>query len=59
MMGTNIHKVALDSIPAHINLLDGEGTILETNRAWQEFGRANGLGKGSDCIGLNYLFVCR
>jgi DNA-binding CsgD family transcriptional regulator len=58
MTGTNIHKVALDSISAHIAILDGEGVIIETNRAWQEFGRANGLGDRSDCLGLNYLDVC-
>lgn len=58
MTGTNIHKVALDSISAHVAILDGAGVIIETNRAWQEFGRANGLGDRSDCLGLNYLDVC-
>lgn len=58
MTGASIHKVALDSISAHIAILDGEGVIIETNRAWQEFGRANGLGDRSDCLGLNYLDVC-
>ncbi|HBI15161.1 MAG TPA: helix-turn-helix transcriptional regulator [Desulfobulbaceae bacterium] len=58
MTGTNIHKVALDSISAHIAVLDRGGYILETNRAWQEFGRENGLGERSDCVGLNYLDVC-
>jgi len=58
MTSTNIHKVALDSISPHIAILDGDGYIIETNRAWQEFGRANGLGAKSDCLGLNYLDVC-
>ena len=31
-MGTNTHRVALDSISPHIALQDGDGSILETNR---------------------------
>lgn len=59
MKRKNIHKTALDSISAHIAVLDGDGYIIETNRAWQDFGRANGLGEKSDCVGMNYLDVCR
>ena len=55
----NIHKTALDSLSAHIAILDAEGYIIETNRAWREFGRSNGMGSNSECIGMNYLAVCQ
>lgn len=58
MTGTSIHEVALDSVSAHVAILDGEGVIIETNRAWRDFGQANGLGDRSDCLGVNYLDVC-
>lgn len=45
-------------ISAHVAILDENGVIIETNRAWQEFGRANGLGDRSNSLGVNYLDVC-
>ena len=59
MMATkNIHKIALDSLSAQVAILDSDGTILETNRAWREFGEENGISGSPDCIGMNYLKVC-
>jgi len=55
----NIYKTALDSLSAHIAILDADGFIIETNRAWREFGRSNGLCSNSECIGMNYLSVCQ
>ena len=37
MSETNLYKVVIDSLSAHVAILDGEGKILETNRAWQDF----------------------
>jgi DNA-binding CsgD family transcriptional regulator len=54
----NVHQVALDSISAHVAILDHTGLILETNRAWREFGRDNGIEIEASCIGLNYLDTC-
>lgn len=54
----NIYQVALDSISAHVAILDDTGQILETNRAWQEFGEQNGIQIESSCVGLNYLETC-
>jgi DNA-binding CsgD family transcriptional regulator len=54
----NIYQVALDSISAHVAILDDTGLILETNRAWREFGKANGIEIEASCIGLNYLETC-
>ena len=58
MAGKNIYKVALDSLSAHIAILDEEGVILETNRAWRDFARANGLTENPGSIGENYIRVC-
>jgi DNA-binding NarL/FixJ family response regulator len=58
MVGKNIYKVALDSLSAHIAILDEEGVILETNRAWRDFARANGLAENPGSIGENYIKVC-
>ncbi len=54
----NIYQVALDSISAHVAILDETGQIIETNRAWQEFGLKNGITVEPSCIGLNYLSTC-
>jgi hypothetical protein len=54
----DIYKVALDSISAHVAILDETGLILETNRAWRDFGLANGIQIEPSCIGLNYLETC-
>ncbi len=41
----------------HIAILDGNGVILETNAAWPEFARANGMAETEDWIGIDYLAV--
>lgn len=59
MPAKNIYKVALNSISAHVAILDEDGLIIETNRAWREFARANGLTENPGSIAVNYLDVCR
>lgn len=54
----DIYRVALDSISAHVAILDATGLILETNRAWKDFGMVNGIRIEPSCIGLNYLETC-
>lgn len=46
----------LDSLSAHIAVLDAEGTIVAVNRAWRSFAEENQL--IGDTIGMNYLHVC-
>jgi len=58
MPGKNIYKLALDSLSAHIAILDTDGVIIETNRAWREFARENGLTDNPGSIGENYIKVC-
>ncbi len=58
MQDQNLYKVVIDSMSAHVAILDEEGEIIETNRSWQEFGRKNGVLDSVESIGVNYLKVC-
>ena len=50
----------LDSLSAHIAVLDDTGRILTVNEAWRQFGRDNGVDAAAIApIGLNYLEVCQ
>lgn len=51
-------KTVLNSLSAHIAILDQKGIILETNRAWQEFAQGKGVTSPIQFIGMNYLSVC-
>jgi PAS domain S-box-containing protein len=47
----------LDSLSAHIAILDESGTIIAVNKSWQEFAGSNGASTGY-AEGTNYLEVC-
>jgi DNA-binding CsgD family transcriptional regulator len=51
-------KTVLNSLSAHIAILDQDGVILETNRAWQNYAAKSGMKGSNDSIGLNYLAIC-
>ncbi len=51
-------KDVLDSLSAHIAVLDGEGTITAVNAAWRRYAERNG-GNAVCLPGVNYLAVCR
>ncbi|MBK8538377.1 MAG: PAS domain-containing protein [Candidatus Competibacteraceae bacterium] len=51
-------KDILDSLSAHIAVLDTQGTITLINAAWRQFAEQNG-GNVSCQVGANYLEVCR
>ncbi|APX95646.1 sensor histidine kinase [Natronorubrum daqingense] len=48
---------AIDTLPITIAVLDDEGTILQTNRAWSEFATENDLEMHPDTVGTNYLAI--
>ena len=48
---------AVDTLPINVAILDNEGTILYTNRAWKAFGKANDIEIRPDAIGVNYLEI--
>ena len=53
-------RTILDSLPAHISVLDKIGVIVTVNRAWQNFARNNCAIEqvSATGIGQNYLKVC-
>jgi len=57
MLRENFCGEIIDSLSAHIAVLDKDGVIILTNRAWQEFGAANSLQGPSNSLGQNYLAV--
>jgi PAS domain S-box-containing protein len=48
----------LDSLSAHIAIIEETGTIVAVNKAWRDFARANGAAAQSYTEGANYLLVC-
>ncbi len=51
-------KNVLNSITAHIAVLDGQGKIVTVNEAWKQFARENGNTDPESFIGTNYFMAC-
>ena len=51
-------RTVFDSLSAHIAILDENGVILATNRAWQRFAGANDMEGDFDSVGYNYVQIC-
>jgi len=51
-------NIILDALSAHVAILDENGVILKTNRAWQNFAVENRLQNPADASAINYLSVC-
>jgi DNA-binding CsgD family transcriptional regulator/PAS domain-containing protein len=51
-------RTVLDSLSAHIAIMDETGIILDTNRAWRDFAVKSGMPEDYDGIGDNYLAIC-
>jgi transcriptional regulator with PAS, ATPase and Fis domain len=49
---------AIDALPAHIAILDPEGTIVAVNGAWRRFADSNSLAMPNFGVGANYLKLC-
>ena len=49
---------ALEVMPAHVTVIDANGTILYVNDAWRRYGSDNALQSSNCCVGQNYLAVC-
>ena len=47
-------RATLDTLPMNIAVLDGDGTILFTNRAWQDYGEEQSTG-AEEFTGQNYF----
>lgn len=57
-MEQDLYRVVIDSMSAHVAILDEHGIIIETNRAWQDFALENGMEDSFDSVGVNYISVC-
>ena len=54
-------RVALEiinSLSAHIAILDQNGKIMATNTAWADFARTNRIQMRPDTVDVNYLEIC-
>jgi DNA-binding CsgD family transcriptional regulator len=51
-------RTVLNSLSAHIAIIDESGIILETNAAWREYAKQSGMPENYDGKGVNYLAVC-
>ncbi|MGD8646710.1 MAG: LuxR C-terminal-related transcriptional regulator [Desulfobacterales bacterium] len=51
-------RTVLNSLSAHIAILDENGVILETNTAWRNYAIKSGMPEDYDDRGINYLAVC-
>ena len=55
---TAVAKAVLNSLSAHVAVLDTSGKILETNAAWKRFARDNASSMRPNSLRINYLDVC-
>ncbi len=51
-------QATLDSLSAHIAILDAEGDIIAVNSAWRRFADNNGFCGAACGVGANYLAIC-
>ena len=52
----NFWHAAIDSLSAHVAIVDEHGDIIAVNKAWRRFGEQRGA--ASDCLGVNYFDAC-
>lgn len=56
--GEVFNESVLDSLSAHIAVLDENGIIIAVNKAWRQFAIDNGAHPNSTATGISYLAVC-
>lgn len=54
----SLARSTIDSLSAHIAILDASGAVIAVNRAWTEFAERNSGHRESVGVGANYLRVC-
>ena len=55
-----LKQAILDSLPAHIAVIDKQGIIVAVNNPWIRFAEENGLPDAeSVCVGADYIAVCK
>ncbi len=51
-------QTVINSISAHIAIIDANGVILETNKAWRDFASQGQVVGDITSIGQNYIAIC-
>jgi PAS domain S-box-containing protein len=52
-------QTVIDSLAAHICIVDQDGVIVAVNQAWRDFGTQFGASLATrDGVGINYLTIC-
>ena len=54
----SINSIILDSLPAHIALVDSKGVIISVNEAWKHFATDNVFHGEQYGVGTNYITAC-
>ena len=55
----DFNLAVIDSLPAPIAVLDGQGVIVAVNKAWRRFAGGNGAPEAGEYgLGLNYFGAC-
>ena len=57
-MDSSMYEIIVDSLSAHVAVLDYKGVIVQTNRAWQHYATQNGMEDHVDSVGVNYFTIC-
>ncbi len=58
MITTDLYREVVNSITAHVAIIDEKGFILETNQAWENFASENDMEESYRSVGINYLNIC-
>ena len=51
-------QLLINSLPAHIAVLDAEGNVIDVNERWRHYGEQGDNPDPSFGVGLNYIEVC-
>ncbi|MFU8877818.1 MAG: EAL domain-containing protein [Wenzhouxiangellaceae bacterium] len=54
----NTRQALINSLPAHIAMLDENGVIVDVNEQWRHFGEQNAFSGSDFGIGTNYISLC-
>jgi PAS domain S-box-containing protein len=49
------NEEVLNSLPAHVTVIDADGKIVSVNRSWRQFGTEYGLRPGHEWVGTSYF----
>ena len=57
-LSSPVLQATIDSLPAHLAILNQDGTIISVNAAWRRYAESNDFSGEAYGLGANYLSVC-